>query len=176
MHGGGSLWWRVLRAHAYAVLVIGVFLGALPWFVVQVVSGVPLKPSVDWPFSASGYLGLLLAATGGALSYACMLLFVIRGKGTAFPTDPPLVFVPGGPYRCVRNPMYLGNAVLAIGIGLYLSSVPYLLYTGALMVAMNFYVAAIEEPRLAERFGASYEMYRRSTPRWIPRPPRSPLP
>ena len=38
----------------------------------------------------------------------CIGTFVTKGQGTPAPFDPPREFVASGPYRYVRNPMYIG--------------------------------------------------------------------
>jgi protein-S-isoprenylcysteine O-methyltransferase Ste14 len=52
--------------------------------------------------------GMVLMVAGGALVLSCLIVFVGRGKGTPAPFDAPRVFVAVGPYRLVRNPMYIG--------------------------------------------------------------------
>src|ERR1700736_609341 len=64
-------------------------------------------------------LGIVLLAAGGALALACVTAFVIRGEGTPAPFDPPRKFVAAGPYRFVRNPMYIGGFRMFSGFGLY---------------------------------------------------------
>lgn len=167
------LWWRQVKAHGYAVLVIGTFFGAIPWGLTSAFELVPVP--LPWPMHGSfrTVLGAILGVAGGTLSYSCMIIFVVRGQGTAFPTDPPRSFVAVGPYRWSRNPMYLGNLTLGFGIGLLLASAGYLFYMIILGVAAHFYVLHSEEPRLRQRFGGAYVDYCATTPRWIPKQPVS---
>lgn len=77
-----------------------------------------------------------------------------------------------GPYRWVRNPLYLGNlAILAAGLAA--SEQLWLVPLGAAW-ALAVYDRAVrhEERRLESRYGAPYAAYRAQTPRWWPRPPR----
>jgi protein-S-isoprenylcysteine O-methyltransferase Ste14 len=53
--------------------------------------------------------GVVLILEGAALGLATAGLFIIEGRGTPAPFDPPKKFVPRGPYRLVRNPMYVGG-------------------------------------------------------------------
>jgi len=76
--------------------------------------------------------------------------------------------VTGGLYAHVRNPMYLGNLLMALGIGLYSSS-PLLLVT-ALPFFVFFYYAMMpnEEEFLRTTFGAEFEDYCRRVNRLLP--------
>src|SRR5512133_2546520 len=72
---------------------------------------------------------------GVALAYWCVATFVVRGRGTPAPFDPPREFVAVGPYRYLRNPMYIGGALMLAGFGLFersgamvLFCIPFLLF------------------------------------------------
>src|SRR5207248_4854486 len=96
------------------------------------------------------------------------------GKGTPAPIDAPKVLVKEGPYRWVRNPMYI--AVLSVVIGEAILFRSFLLAGYALLVAVvvHMFVVFVEEPSLRSQFGESYETYLRTVPRWLPRPPLTP--
>ena len=113
--------------------------------------------------------GWPLAAAGLLVGLSCIGAFVLRGRGTAAPFDPPRDFVAVGPYRCVRNPMYVGGALLLAGYGLTRRSGAILLLAAVLLAAAHLFVVLVEEPGLEERFGASYRNYCAATNRWIPR-------
>lgn len=115
--------------------------------------------------------GIALMAAGAALAVACVGVFVVRGRGTAAPFDPPTVFVPSGPYRYVRNPMYIGGWLVLAGFGLAQRSVSILLLSLAMLLAAHLFVMLVEEPALRRRFGETYEAYRSRTRRWVPRLP-----
>src|SRR3990167_3057768 len=59
-------------------------------------------------------VGIVLMILGGILCLICILIFIIRGKGTPAVFDPPTEFVAIGPYKYVRNPMYIGGHILLI--------------------------------------------------------------
>ena len=44
----------------------------------------------------------------------CVLMFVFIGKGTPAPFDPPRKLVIRGPYRFVRNPIYIGLTLAGV--------------------------------------------------------------
>ncbi len=114
-------------------------------------------------------VGALIA--GGALGLSCAAVFVMRGQGTPAPFDPPRQFVAVGPYRYVRNPMYVGGLVALAGLGLYLRSISTLLLTVCAGALVQSFVVLVEERGLESRFGASYQQYKVSVRRWLPRWP-----
>jgi protein-S-isoprenylcysteine O-methyltransferase Ste14 len=120
------------------------------------------------------FLGPVAMGLGALLALGCVATFVLRGEGTAAPFDPPRVFVASGPYRFVRNPMYLGAWFLLAGFGLFEGSVSILLLSFAMLSAAHLFVLLVEEPGLEGRFGKSYLDYKAATNRWIPHRPRRP--
>jgi protein-S-isoprenylcysteine O-methyltransferase Ste14 len=82
-------------------------------------------------------------------------------------------FVAAGPYRWVRNPIYVAALLIVSGEAWLFLSVDLLLYAGGLAVAFHLLVIGYEEPRLRARFGEQYEAYRRIVSRWVPHPPRA---
>ncbi len=123
------------------------------------------------PF-AGVFPGLTLAALGAVLVLSCLAVFAFRGDGTPAPFDPPRRFVASGPYRWVRNPMYLGALAILAGCGLAFRSPSVVGLAAIAWVLAHGFAVLIEEPGLERRFGESYRAYRRTTNRWVPRPPR----
>ena len=74
-----------------------------------------------------------------------------------------------GPYKVVRNPMYLGSLSLLIGFALYQRSESILLFSVAWLFLAHLFVVHYEEPTLRGKFGAAYDAYCKSVPRWIPK-------
>lgn len=120
--------------------------------------------------------GLALAAAGSLLAAWCIGTFLTSGRGTPAPFDPPRVFVATGPYRYVRNPMYVGASGVLLGAGLALPSPSIVLLSVAFLAIIHSFVVVYEEPTLTRRFGESYLRYRSSVHRWRigrPRPIRT---
>jgi len=113
-------------------------------------------------------LGILFMAGGGILGITCVGVFVIQGRGTQAPFDPPKEFVQLGPYRYVRNPMYLAGLTGLFGFGLYHQSVSILFLSVIVFSLAHIFVLAVEEPGLGKKFGQSYLDYKKSAKRWIP--------
>ena len=53
---------------------------------------------------------------GTATALWCVFTFVFIGKGTPAPFDPPRKLVIRGPYRFVRNPMYIDGGMILAGV------------------------------------------------------------
>ncbi len=122
------------------------------------------------PF-ATVFPGLALAAAGAVVVLWCLVSFVAVGHGTPAVFDPPRRFVAVGPYRWVRNPMYLGASGVLAGSGLAFRSPSVVLLAAVGLVLAHAFVVLAEEPGLERRFGEGFREYRRATNRWIPRPP-----
>jgi protein-S-isoprenylcysteine O-methyltransferase Ste14 len=116
-------------------------------------------------------LGLVVASAGALLAGICIATFVTKGRGTPAPFDPPREFVATGPYRWVRNPMYIGASAAILGAGLAASSPSIVILALAFLLVMHVFVVVYEEPALARKFGVSYERYRASVHRWLIRKP-----
>ena len=157
----------LLRAITYAALFVGFVLVFLPARLLSW-SGVARPAAIGLPQVA----GMALAAAGAAIALACILTFALVGKGTPAPFDPPRRLVVRGPYRVVRNPMYLGAGLALAGAALFYRSAPLLGYTALFFLVTHLLVIWYEEPTLRRTFGAEYEAYCRRVRRWWPRPPR----
>jgi protein-S-isoprenylcysteine O-methyltransferase Ste14 len=118
-------------------------------------------------------LGVVLMAAGAALVISCIATFVVRGRGTPAIFDPPRQFVAIGPYRYVRNPMYIGGFAMLLGSALYLRSVSILWMVLVAMAAVHLLVVLYEEPTLRRKFDRPYENYLSTVRRWLPRAPRT---
>ena len=83
------------------------------------------------------------------------------------PLKPALKLVTDGPYRFIRNPMYLGLLMVHFGIGLAGSLDWTLVVTPALWVFLHFGAVLWEEAYLTEKFGDEYLALLSRTRRWI---------
>src|SRR6185295_18008860 len=99
----------------------------------------------------------------------CIATFIVRGRGTPAIFDAPRRLVAAGPYRYVRNPMYIGGALLLLGFGLIEGSPSIALFVPVWILLFHLLVVFYEERTLRAKFGPDYEAYCRRTPRWLPR-------
>ena len=79
-----------------------------------------------------------------------------------------------GIFRWVRNPLYVGNFFIWMGF-VVISGVLWFLPFAIILFAVEYtYIVAYEEGVLESIFGQEYLDYKKTTPRWIPRPPAQP--
>lgn len=120
-------------------------------------------------FGIFRFLAFPLWAFGVLVIVQCSMDIIRRGRGTPAHLDPPKDLVIAGWYRQVRNPIYLGALIIQVGFIFWFGSILSILYTVFFFLAFNFLIIVIEEPILRNQFGAAYEEYCRTVPRWIPR-------
>jgi len=154
------------RAITYSALFIGLLLVLLPDRILSS-TGI-IQPSATGAWQVAG---MLLGASGAALALTCILTFVVVGRGTPAPFDPPRRLVIRGPYRVVRNPMYLGAGLALGGAALFSQSLALAGYTGLFLLTMHVFVVTYEEPTLRKAFGNDYLAYCGKVWRWWPRIP-----
>lgn len=79
--------------------------------------------------------------------------------------------VVSGAFAYVRNPLYLGNILLYMGIGIMsMALFPYLQIAALIFFYIQYrIIIAEEEAYLVRTFKQEYEKYRNSVPRFIPR-------
>jgi protein-S-isoprenylcysteine O-methyltransferase Ste14 len=111
---------------------------------------------------------LSLQPIGTVIALWCVFTFVFIGKGTPAPFDPPRKLVIRGPYRFVRNPMYIGAGMSLAGAALYYESLSILIYAGLFFLITHLFVVLYEEPTLRRTFGDEYEAYCQRVRRWRP--------
>ena len=156
-----------LFAAARALAYMTGFVLVWGWLALQV-------RSIDSAWALPGgtrAVGTALMVLGGVLVLCCAAWFVVVGRGTPAPFDAPRAFVPGGPYRWVRNPMYLGALLVLIGFGLWHTSLSMVLLAVPAAALAHLFVVFYEEPTLRRRFGPPYVAYVALVNRWVPRRP-----
>jgi protein-S-isoprenylcysteine O-methyltransferase Ste14 len=121
----------------------------------------------SWPvFGVRIAAALLAGAAWLALDGAAMVRF--RRAGTSMvPMKPTTALVTSGPYRFTRNPMYLGMAFLYIAFAFGLGVIWALALLPAVVVIVDRFVIAREEPYLERKFGQAYRDYKARVRRWL---------
>ncbi len=158
----------VLKAIFFTILGLLIVPGIVPWLLLRWSGGVPSLILSIW------LLGLLPLLAGLFLFFWCQGVFTFIGRGTLAPISAPIFLVRSGPYTFVRNPMYLALFLMISGEALLFHSWWLIVYLLLLITWAHLFVVKVEEPRLRSRFGASYQNYLRTVPRWLPRSPKHP--
>jgi protein-S-isoprenylcysteine O-methyltransferase Ste14 len=151
---------RALRHLAAIALLPGTVTVVVPTLLL---SDAELAP---WPLAV---LGAALMAAGLGLIAWTVALFAGVGRGTLAPWDPTSRLVVRGPYRHVRNPMISGVLALLLGEAALFGSLALLAWFACVFAVNAVYFVLVEEPGLRRRFGAEYDAYAASVPRWLPR-------
>ena len=153
----------IVRAITYSTLFVGFLLIYLPSRVLAW-AGIVRPPTIATP----QILGMIAGGIGAALALWCIFTFARIGRGTPAPFDPPRKLVIRGPYRFVRNPMYIGAALALAGTALFYRSAPLFAYAAAFLLVCHLFVLTYEEPTLRRAFGPDYEAYCQRVRRWWP--------
>ncbi len=129
----------------------------------------PILASAD-PWKGRPFMpGLFIMLAGSVMLIRCVRDFYVSGKGTLAPWNQPRQLVVIGLYRYMRNPMYVGVVLLVLGWSIYFTSPVLAVYSVLLAVGFHIRVLTHEEPWLGSQFGAEWDRYRTSVPRWLPR-------
>ena len=170
MNERASPWWYRRRG-----TLLGVIYGAGFLFGNMTFGGPAREPAyVVW--------GERLAGDAGAIAllwaaFACALLaWLLRASGTAY-LRRDVVFaadvqrdrlVVAGPFRYLRNPLYVGNLFLALAIALLAPPLGFAIILGG-NVLWAVFVAAEEARELAHHYGDAYAAFRAAVPAFVPR-------
>jgi protein-S-isoprenylcysteine O-methyltransferase Ste14 len=112
----------------------------------------PLKLGTSWL-----YIGFIVYLLGLIIT----IITIMNVASTPF--GEPFV---KGVYRYSRNPGYLGQIIIFVGIGIASASWVYLLLS-AILIVLTYLLISIEERVTLEKFGESYRQYMNRTPRWL---------
>ena len=112
---------------------------------------------------------------GGWAAYGVGIGFVVLGEIVRFWSAGYIakdaVIATGGPYAHVRNPLYFGSLLLAVGYGLVSGlGVWGVLFTVALFLVFHLAAILYEEKFLTQKFGQPYLDYVQRVPRLLPSP------
>ncbi|WP_164985851.1 isoprenylcysteine carboxylmethyltransferase family protein [Bosea sp. Tri-44] len=144
------------------------FAGAVLWPLWLAAFGNPMKAdpltvALDGPwFDALGHLLVVIGACVALLSQRYMgaswRIGAAEGEQGAI--------VDSGPFAISRNPVFVGQALLFIGLFIVLPSLVQVALTLALLIAIRLQVA-IEERVLAASLGQPYLAYKARVRRWL---------
>jgi protein-S-isoprenylcysteine O-methyltransferase Ste14 len=151
----------LLKTLLFTIFVPGTVAVAIPHSLLDR-SALPGRGPLAW-------VGVFILLVGAGIYFRCAWEFAVRGLGTPAPIAPTKFLVVTGLHRYVRNPMYIGVYLIILGQAALFRASRLAEYGTICIFLAHLFVIFYEEPALHRQFGASYDEYRRSVPRWIPR-------
>jgi len=116
-----------------------------------------------WPI----IIGLAVTITGQAIRGATIgLAYIIRGgkEGKVYAEE----LVTTGIFNHCRNPLYVGNILMLLGVGILSNSLLYVVIVMPLFLLIYQAIVLAEENFLRNKFGAAFEQYCSRVNRWVP--------
>jgi protein-S-isoprenylcysteine O-methyltransferase Ste14 len=158
-----------VRARAWAGTLV--FLVLTPGVVAGLVPGVITGWRIPWTGGWASPVAIVAAVPvlSGVVVLLDAFIRFARADGTPAPPMPTGHLVVVGPYRYVRNPMYLAVLAIILGQALLFGSRGALVYAGVVLLAVVLFVLGYEQPTLENEYGDEYREYRRNVRGWIPR-------
>lgn len=121
----------------------------------------PIMPA---PFAKP--IGTAFLALGVILTLSALVLF-LRKRTSVIPYRPTTAIIQSGPFRLTRNPVYLADTLLYIGVALFMNTAWPLLLLPLVLLIVHRGVILREERYLEQRFGDEYISYKSRVRRWI---------
>jgi protein-S-isoprenylcysteine O-methyltransferase Ste14 len=150
--------------------------GLIPWPPVIYAAGIAISLLLDAVYSLPWFtspMSDILVAIGWLALLAFVALFATavramqRARTPINPKAKPEHLVTGGPFGISRNPIYLADTLLLIGLGL-VTGIAWSLPLALLAAFITQKMAIEREERwLAEKFGKAYRDYSKRVRRWI---------
>jgi protein-S-isoprenylcysteine O-methyltransferase Ste14 len=143
----------------------------VPLLVVLLVFTKP-GPTVGWGMIAvTDLLGILVALCGYALRVAVIAYKRpgTSGRGTNIEVSE---LVTDGAYQTCRNPLYLANFLIWMGLVVMRWNLVFLAAIVVFFAIEYYFIIRAEESYLAGRFGKAYDDFRNNVPAFLPRPGR----
>lgn len=148
----------------------------IPWppviYLIALIAAIALQSAYPLPWLL-GLLAELLLVIGGIVVLAAIALWITAframkaARTTLNPRGVPEKLLTGGAFAISRNPIYLANTLLLIGIGLFVGSVWFILAAFLAAFATQKLAIEHEEKVLAGRFGKRFHDYAKRVRRWI---------
>ena len=111
-------------------------------------------------------VGIALGIAGLAL--VIWAITTLRQHETAvMPTERSSALVTSGPFRWVRNPIYLGDVLIFLGVAEVTKNIWFVILGLVFAMLVTWLSVLPEERHLEARFGDDYRAYKARTRRWI---------
>jgi protein-S-isoprenylcysteine O-methyltransferase Ste14 len=148
----------------------------IPWppliFLAMTAAAFFLELRIALPFGMSGWLRLIgwaFVVAGVGLDVWAMTT-MLRARTNILPNRAADRLVEHGPFAYTRNPIYAGNAIVMIGIGIAWNSLWFIGFAAIAAALVQRLAIEREEAHLALLFGEKWNAFAARVPRWIGRP------
>ena len=112
------------------------------------------------------WLGWLLV--GLAIATDVWVLMIFKNHSTNIRPDRPAeVLVTSGPFTYSRNPIYVGNVAIIVGLSMAKGSLWYLLLAPVVFLLIQELAIKREEAHITARFGEQWADYTAKVRRWL---------
>ena len=119
-------------------------------------------------YRIAAVLGVVIAVAGQLLRAVTIgLAYIVRGGKNRQVYAKSLVCE--GMFAHCRNPLYLGNFLILVGLGFIANSVVFIIAGIPFFVLAYLAIIAAEENYLRQKFGAEFDAYCAAVPRLLPR-------
>jgi protein-S-isoprenylcysteine O-methyltransferase Ste14 len=138
-------------------LIYLIIAGAVSWWY-------PRHAAIDFRVV---WLGVVLVASGAAISFWAASLFVREGTELNPTSETNKSLVIRGPFRFTRNPMYLGLVIFTLGIAFWVGAAPMFAVPVLVFATANWAHIPFEEAKMRRQFGIAFDDYVSKVRRWI---------
>jgi protein-S-isoprenylcysteine O-methyltransferase Ste14 len=116
-----------------------------------------------WPIS----IGLFITCLGQLIRGLTIgLAYIVRGGKEGKPYAEGLVT--DGIFNHCRNPLYAGNILMLLGVGILANSLEYVVIVIPIFLFIYQAIVLAEEKFLREKFGQDFNEYCKKVNRWLP--------
>lgn len=154
--------WTLVKSYLYMTVAAGVLVGYAPHLVASI------GPRFDVELGVLTRLAWLLWGGGAVLIIASVWCFGTGARSSPAFNETPKRLVVRGPYRHVRNPMYVGQLIVIAGHFFWTGTLSILMYFGAYALGAYLISTRYEQPLLEKLFPQAFAHYRKRVPAWIP--------
>lgn len=125
------------------------------------------SPSIFSNYTTAIITGFVVALTGQIIrAINAGEVYIARsGRNRKIYADG---LVTEGIFRHCRNPLYIGNILLLLGLGIIANSLLFVLLMVPLFAFFYQAIVRAEEDYLTQRFGSAYKAYCQDVRRWVP--------
>lgn len=165
---GRSVWLFGQGSHDQrlpALLFRLAFAGAVIWSPIAYVSGFSGRWTILPESATLDVAGNVLAAMGAAIAIASQT-YMGRSWRIGAAEGELGDIVDNGPFALSRNPVFVGQVILFLGLALSISDVAHMAMLAGILIAVRVQVG-IEERVLTESVGDAYRSYCKRVRRWL---------